>query len=303
MTDTAKEATGRTGAWWTSSKEKKEATSDSPFRVVKAEPLRVRTAEDEKNCLITGLDITWDGNIVLADRNNSKVKLFSQDGHFISALNMPEKPIDLTVFNASKFAVCMWFQQIGIIKMSDKYQLSLKDIIKLDYNVWAITSFEDNLIITCGTEPRSVKMISTQGEVLWSVETASDGTVLFDCPYFITSSPSAENNMVVVSDEDRLTLTILDGRKGKLLDVYNVENGEPRGVAIDDYDNIYLCYETGEIFVRLKDSDKEICLANRTGGLKQACSMEFNVKESELLLTSSFNNPDIINFVHRYKLT
>ena len=300
----SKPTAGRPGAWWTPGKEKKQQTSNSPHKLKKLSPFHAKIAEDAKNCLITGLDLTWDGNIVIADRNNSKVKLFDHNGKFVSSLTLPEKPNDVAVISASKFAVCMWFQQIGIVKMTDDDELVLTDTIRLDYNIWAITARDDNLIITCATEPRSVKLITLGGDVLWSVATTSDGSVLFDSPYFITSSPSSDDNRVVVSDEDRLTLTVLDGRTGTVEHVFDVEYGESRGVALDDYDNIYICYETGEISVRGRDADKKICIVDKTDGLKKPCCMEFNLKTNEILLTTSFNDPktNIIDYVHRYKM-
>ena len=185
----SKPTVGRPGAWWTPGKEKKQQTSNSPHKLKKLSPFHAKIAEDAKNCLITGLDLTWDGNIVIADRNNSKVKLFDHNGKFVSSMTLPEKPNDVAVISASKFAVCMWFQQIGIVKITDDDELVLTDTIRLDYNIWAITARDDNLIITCTTEPRSVKLITLGGDVLWSVATTSDGSVLFDSPYFITSSP------------------------------------------------------------------------------------------------------------------
>ena len=296
---------GRSGAWWTPGKDKKQETSSSPYKLNKLPPYHAKLHEgDANNCLLTGLDLTWDGKIVVADRNNSKVKLFSNKGLFISSLTVPEKPNDVAVFSASKFAVCMWFQQIGIVKITAEDKLEQSDTIKLEYNVWAITSHGDNLIITCATEPRTVKSITLGGDVLWSVAATSDGTVLFDSPYFITSSPTSDGNRVVVSDEDRMTVTGLDARTGKVEHVHDAQYGEPRGVTLDDFDNIYTCYDTGEISVRGSEADKEILLADRSVGLKKPCSMEFNVKTNEFLLTTSLNDPKTgsINYIHRYKI-
>ena len=297
--DSSRVVSGQTSAWWATDKGK---TAISPTKILKSEPLYAKTSEDNKNCLITGLDIIEDGNIVVVDRNNSKLKIFSQDGKFICSLLLPEKPTDVTVINKTEAAVGMWFQQIGILDISDAHKLSIKNIIKLDYNVWAITSYQNNLILTCGTEPRSVKMLDLHGKAQWSTATSSDGTVLFDSPYFITTS-STDSHKVIITDEDRLTITILDARSGNLEQVIDVESGEPRGVAADEHENIYLCYETGEISVRSKDMKEERFIADRTEGLKKPCAMVLNCKRSELLLSSSFNDPKYIDFIHRYHLT
>ena len=309
-------ASGRQGAWWAPDKgknseetpKKHDVTSSrvkSPYTLNKLPPFHAKELEgDTNNCLMTGLDITWDGKIVVADRNNSNVKLFSEKGTFLSSLTVPEKPSDVAVFSASKFAVCMWFQQIGIVRITDSDELKLLDTIKLEYNVWAITSYKDNLIITCATEPRSVKSITMSGDVVWSVAAGSDDTVLFENPYFITSSPTSDGHRVVISDEDRLTLTGLDARTDRVERVYDAQYGEPRGVTLDNFDNIYICYDTGEISVIGREVNNEVLLVDRNDGLKKPCSMEFNVRTSEFLLTTSLNDSktDSINCIHRYKI-
>ena len=40
--------------------------------------------DDENICYITGLDLTVDGNILLADKGNSMIKLFSPYGQFLA---------------------------------------------------------------------------------------------------------------------------------------------------------------------------------------------------------------------------
>lgn len=294
--DSSRVVSGQTSAWWATDKGK------TPTKILRSEPLYAKTVEDTKNSLITGLDVIEDGNMVVADRNNSKLKVFSQDGKFISSLLLPEKPTDVAAINEKELAVGMWFQRIAIVDISDIHKLSIKNIIKLDFNVWAITSYQNNLILTCGTEPRCVKMLDFHGKVQWSTATSSDGTVLFDSPYFITTS-STESHKVIITDEDRLTITILDARSGNLEQVVDVESGEPRGVTTDEHDNMYLCYETGEISVRSKDMKEERFIADRAEGLKKPCAVVFNCKRGELLMSSSFNDSNYTDFIHRYHLT
>ena len=295
----------RLGAWWTRGKDKKQQASYSPYKLTKQPPLYAKIADDAKNCLISGLDLTWDGNIVIADRNNGKLKLLSNDGKSISALDLPDRPNDVAVTSASRIAVSQWqVQQVGIVKMTEADELKVEDTIKLDYGVWAITSFEDNLIITCTTETPSVKMITLGDDVLWSVDTTPDGTVLFDSPYFITSSPSSDGSRVVVSDMDKNTLIVLDGHTSKVEHVYDVEYIDPRGVALDDSDNIYCCYETGKISIRGRDADREICIADKIDGLTRLCVLEFNLKTNELMLSTSYvdTKANINDHIYRYKL-
>ena len=65
--------------------------------------------------------MTVDGNMLLTDHRNCKVKLFSPDGTLLSFLEPPEKPVDVAVINKSEAAVSMLNKQFGILDIVDNH--------------------------------------------------------------------------------------------------------------------------------------------------------------------------------------
>ena len=81
-----------------------------PVQTMKLTPLdkiNVKISDDKNSCCITGIGITVDGNMMLADEDNCKIKLISPDGTLLSSLKPAEKPIGVAVINKSKAAVSM----------------------------------------------------------------------------------------------------------------------------------------------------------------------------------------------------
>ena len=65
----------------------------------------------------------------------------------------------------------------------DSGYLVLKRIIKFKYYIYAIASYNNNLIILCeesAEKVRTVAMIDTEGKVMWSVTRDSRGNNLFE---------------------------------------------------------------------------------------------------------------------------
>ena len=62
----------------------------------------------EQSCFISGIDTTSNGNLILTDYNNSKVKLFSPDGQFLSSFSLSGQPCDVSVVDLSTAAVSVY---------------------------------------------------------------------------------------------------------------------------------------------------------------------------------------------------
>ena len=204
----------------------------------------VRISSDEETCWITGLDITAAGQLILSDVKNRKVKLFSLDGDLISSLRLSVIPRDVTVINKSTAAVCM-FLQIVILDLGPGGQLSERGTISLDRGAWDITCYKKNLILA---RLDSVIMINMEDEILWS--SGSPSEQLFVGASFLTVRSGFGPDTVLVSDKEKDAITVLDAGSGKLVKVCYVNGMEPRGMTVDNFGTVYVCYSrTREIGV------------------------------------------------------
>ena len=277
-----------------------------PVKLMPLNKINVKIPDDKCDCGIWGIDITVDGNMLLIDIDNCKLKLFTPDGKLLSSLTPPAEPFGVAVINKSEATVSMVNKQIGIIDIAESGHLALKRTIKTKQYVWGITAFNNNLIVTCDPSeerPRSVQMIDMRGKVLWTATTDSRGKDLFDYARFLTTCSSDDGDTVIVTDRDKQTITVLDAGTGKVVKVCDVKGKEVRGVTVDDNEKVYACYRSGEISVWSRGMQEETLLTPGSDYLKLPYSMAYNRRRSELVVTSASVDYDYRNLIYRYKFS
>ena len=283
-----------------------EGLAIKSVKLTRLDRVNVRVRGDKKGCCIVGVDITTDGYMMLVDYANCKVRLFSPKGTLLSSVKPTDKPEDFTVINKLQAAISIERKQIGVIEIVDSRHLSLKHIIKTEQNVWGITSYNNNLIITCDTSadrPRSVQMIDMRGKVLWTATMNSEGKKLFEHARFLTTCSGDDGDIVIVTDKKKPNVTVLDAGSGKVVNVSDVKRKKPRGVTVDDNGNVYMCYKTGEITVSSIGMLVETSLTTGRKFLKLPWAMAYNSTRSELVLTSDASDSDYSDFIHRFEIS
>ena len=276
-----------------------------PVKLPRLDKINVKIPNDKVDCNISGLELIVDGNMLVVDRDNYNVKQFSPGGNFLVSLDLSDKPIDITVMDKTEAAISMGNKQIGIIDITDSAQLSMKRTIKLEQYVWAKTAYSKNLIVTCNKSdsyPRSVQMIDMSGKILWTLQNVPNGENLFECARFLTTCPSDDGDTVIVTDWWKKIVTVIDARSGSIVKVCDVKEKEPRGMAVGNNGNVYMCYKSGEITVWSRGMQKETALAVDNKYLPYPLAMLYNRRRSELVITSTWQERKISDFIHRYKI-
>ena len=82
-----------------------------------------------KRC-ISKLDITADRPLTPKDWNNT-AELFSLDGQLLSSLQLSQEPRDVAVVDKSISAISTWNNQVVILDIGHRGQLSVREISKL----------------------------------------------------------------------------------------------------------------------------------------------------------------------------
>ena len=265
-----------------------------PVKLTRSGEINVRRTDDRESCFISGIDTTSNGNLILTDYSNSKVKLFSPNGQFLSSFSPSGLPLDVSVVDLSTAAVSVTNnREIVILGLGRGDQLSHRDTISLQRYVWGIQSYNNNLIITCDTSgvfpPRSVEMINMKGQVLWS--TASHPNPLFDGARFLTVRSGSGPDSVIISDYRKQTITVLEADSGNLVKVCNVRGRWPLGLTLDDNGNTYVCYPSGDVSVWSGNMDVETSLSLQGGLVSKPGAMVYSSRRQEIILT---NNSDLI---------
>ena len=247
---------------------------------------------DEKNCLITAMVITNDGRLLLADRSNSKIKLFSRDMKFLCSLS---RPWDIAVTGDREAIVrCLNEEKLLILDISDR-KMSIKGTVKLTFAVRGIATYKDKLVVTSlstYTSPPSVKLIDQSGRVYWSTDTDQQGRWLFSCPYYVTCYDDGGSAAVIVSDRGDDRLTVLNADTGDVITRRQVERKDPQSVTADTAGNIYVCYyRTSEVAVLTKDlSQERVLLSEKDGLCKYPQVIAYTAIDHQLLVSYHDNN-------------
>ena len=235
----------------------------------------VKLSDDKYDCCIRGMAITNDGRRLLVDRDNNKVKLFSQDMKLLSSLSLSDRPHDIVVISDQEAVVTTANKSLVLLDISGRH-MSINTTTAVPFDVRGISQYGEKLAVTSYIpKPASVKLIDKTGRVYWSVSSDGQGQSLFSdpmfdslfsIPMFVTSD--IERNTVTVTDFGNFTLTLLNCDTGDIIKRRDVDDKRPRGVTTGPSGNIYVCYfDTREVAELTEDLTEERILLSQQDGL------------------------------------
>ena len=212
---------------------------------------------DEEDCAITGMAVTSNGILLLADFANSNIKSVTPDNKVLSVLTLPYKPGCITVLNSTTAVAAAYNNKLHVINISDIASMSLREVVQLEYDVWAITNYRGNLVVTCQTDPCCTKMIDLKGKELWTLSKDKSRRELFSKPEGVTTTDINNTATIIVTDCNKDTLTLLEAQSGSYIRTIDVEGKKPLDITADKDGNVYICYRrTGEIYTWSNDFQK-----------------------------------------------
>ena len=274
-----------------------ERTTGKPRRCSAQKSLRIiLKAEDydaERHCFISGMALTDNGTVLLTDWINSNIKSaliksVSQDSEALSVLPLPSNPRAITVPYTTTAVVAAFNEKLYIISITDDTYLSLREEFKLDFQIEAMVAYNGNLAVTCDTHPRTTKLITLDGRVLWSVSKDTTGQDLFACPCGITITSITDTTaVVVVSDLSKNTLTLLEAQTGKFIRSIDVGEGKgPYGITTDSDGNVYVCYKkTYEICFWSADFQESKILLSGDPRVRRPCCIVYSAVDDSLYVS------------------
>ena len=239
----------------------------SQVKATKKCEYEVRIKGDKEDCWITGMAVTKNDRILMADYKNNKVKLFSPDMKILSSVSVPVYPYAIAVISDSEAAATTTNMSLVLLDISGS-QLRIKTTTKVPYDIRGITKYKNKLVISSDSPIPSVKLIDLTGKVYWSVFSDQQGQSLFCSPLYLTSHDEGRSSTVIVTDWRNHTLTLLNGETGEVITRRQLQWKRPRGVTTDTAGNVYVCYDyAGEVSVLSGDLSEEKILLSRQDGL------------------------------------
>ena len=231
------------------------------------------------------MDITKNGTLLVADHENKTIKVLSADNHIHTVLALPHNPYDVAVINDSTAAVTLSNNILQILNISDSFSPSVQNSIDLGFDIAGLTICEGNLVVTNWDKPECVKMIDTNGKLIWSVYKDNKGKKLFQYPRSVAATVINDKMTIIVTDEGNNTLTLLDAKNGNFIKTIDVNEKSPHGITADEDGNIYVCYhETDEIGIWSADLNKCRILLSERDLHKFPQAVCFNAETDELIV-------------------
>lgn len=248
-------------------------TCDRSFKYRKAELDKQFSAKlsgwsfDRDKCYISGCEFLDNGNLLLADNHNKKIKMFDKKYKFVSALGLSSLPWDLAVVD----------KNLAVVTIPDKKQLQFfetkpklvsKHSVFLEKNCWGVAKANDLLVVTCWSRDTSeIVLTDTYGVGKRVIVTAN--RTPFNMPWYV----SASNDVIRVSDWGFNKVTFLT-LSGQILSQYSDSAlMGTMGIFSDPEGNVYVCgRDTNNIHQVGSDGGKvQTILTERDGIEKPLC--------------------------------
>ena len=233
--------------------------------------IKCKDDNNELNCWITGIGVFPSGEIIMVDMTNRKIKLFSKDFDFLSQVKLDTIPQDISVspVNVSDAYFTKPFSQEGIQKvtMSDG-KLTLKESFRTNGTNRGITctkggiltSVQDGRYHDLDINHFKIDLLDYEGKVLQSVSTDSNGSRLFKLPLYFAVNNTGKQ-MIVADCIKHFSYVVSVDMTGKIkfkFDGIGDNLVTPRGLTIDDEDNIFVTEWEGQNVYVLSPTGKRL---------------------------------------------
>ena len=218
----------------------------------------VKTKSDKKTCSVDALVALANGNIVLADSGNAKIKLFSRSFDLLDEVSVPGNPIDMCVIENSIYFCCSDSRKIfclttfgdGISSHVKSYETNGQPIgiSKIDNELVVLFSsavYDSN---DCGKVDIEIRSGGELCETIPCCPYSSHFTNYVGRAKKIYSRPKFARSLdVILSEYNRISLYIVSRNTKELYGrewFYTPKNlQKARGLAIDSDNNVYVCGE------------------------------------------------------------
>ena len=246
------------------------------IRAKKMSPLMINTADDKDTPEVNGMVVTDNDILVVSDRSNKVLKVFSAD-KLLSSVKLAHSCYGVTVTEDKVAIVSTYDKKLHFLDITEPSSVSIQTSLSLNYWVSGIVSYKGNLVVTKFDEPQSVKLINMDGQEVWSVSKGPDGQQLFTKPYDVVVQTIDGKDTVIVSDWRRKSLTLLDASNGELLKVVDTKGKGPHGMTVDKFGNILVCYyKASEVHVYSSDFTKSAILLTKKDIHENPSSLAYN---------------------------
>ena len=244
----------------------------------------IKLPDDKNISLITGSAVMPNGDIVMCDWVNSKLKVLESCDALLDSLKLNAKPFDVAVVDATTVIVtCPLKEQLQYVDVYPR--LKSGRVMQLNKKCWGVHLTGDNIFTTCHNNPgqAEVRILDLDGNLLRKLGAKQDGSSMFITPSYIAVSQSKKK--IFISDIDGISITCLT-MDNKVIYQYKDDNMKGSlGLYCDGEDNILVCGEdSNNVQVITAEGKTQRDLITSRDGLESPYSISYRERDDTLVV-------------------
>ena len=266
------------------------AHQQRPYTQISVETYNVSHMSDKKSCDIYGSCLLDNGDILLTDWDNMKVKRLDEKFNITDTCEVPGNPMGICSINPHEAAVTLTLQQtLQFIKLDKTMTLSRK--LVLGESCRGVTCHYGYIYVVCGgfknENVGTVRIYTIAGSLVKIVETNNSGQRIFSTPITISVSPTGKTYHV--TDGQRGVITITQSN-----DVVSImskkEFSWPCGITLDSHDNVLVCCSKSQSILQTFGLFSLDTILTYDDGVRRPSSVCLDKKQLKLIVTSNMSN-------------
>lgn len=238
-------------------------------------PLIVRSLSDQSLPQITGSTFMPEGEFVICDANNKKIKIFDRDLEYQAELELKGSPCDIAVLSDQKCVVTLPAKKrLQFVKLCPSTEiLRSKD---MDIMCHGIAAADDKLFVTC-YDPETtkadgeVRVLNSLGDTLRRIDCAKLELVR---PCSIELNNTADR--IYITDFMTSTIKCLSNDGDLIYQHTDVAMKNPTSLFLDGEENVFVCGRWHHnVTAVTSDGENQGTLLNKDDGLNHPLSISF----------------------------
>ena len=240
---------------------------------------------------ISGCTFMPNGDVVLCDEHNSKIKLLSDTFTTKDSLQLDYQPCDVSPVSSSSAVITLPLEnQLQFIQVMPSLK-KLDRSINIGSRCWGVQVVEDLIYVTCNNYSgvAEVLVLDMNGTVTHRLGQPDKKPSMFSLPNYITVCPSTRKIFITDWDTDTVSCLLSDGTV-----VYQYKDAEliaPEGVCVDGGGNVIVCgRRSNNVQVIRADGTKCCTLLTSQDGVGSPCSVAYRESDNTLILGCEGSN-------------
>ncbi|XP_060593421.1 uncharacterized protein LOC132747906 [Ruditapes philippinarum] len=221
-----------------------------PMKISTPRNINVKISSDEDDCWITGISVSPQNQLFVADYNIKSIKMIDIKSGAIKQLQLQSNPWDITIVTRDTLALTLpHINTIQFISISSN-SLSLKNKLKVDGDCRGISHHQGKLAVTF-LDPAKLQIMDLKGNIKITVEKDSNGDSIFSLPNYVTTN----SHSIYVSDEVK-NAVIWFNWQGEMIG-RNVDIGCSRGISLLDDGSFFVSDYMNKCIYRVSGDCKD----------------------------------------------